>query len=89
MLVGQAVLDPPEGYATPYSRSQPGDSQPSVVRVLPTDCFHSFKRLMGKRWACGGCLLQDCWIRCHSFRPALVRCSHVCSASITMQTSSR
>ncbi|KAI3428105.1 hypothetical protein D9Q98_006488 [Chlorella vulgaris] len=48
MLVGQAVLDPPEGYATPYSRSQPGDSQPSVVRVLPTDCFHSFKRLMGK-----------------------------------------
>lgn len=49
VLVGQEVLDPPEGYATPYSSSQ---SQRDAAVVIPlTDTFHSFKRLMGKR--CG------------------------------------
>lgn len=49
MLVGQEVLDPPEGYATPYSSSQ---SQRDAAVVIPlTDTFHSFKRLMGKRAA--------------------------------------
>lgn len=49
MLVGQAVIDPPEGYATPYSSRQPGEAQEGAIRVLPSDCFHSFKRLLGKK----------------------------------------
>ena len=49
MLVGQAVLDPPPGYATPYSRgAADGSGGAPLVRVLPADCFHSFKRLLGK-----------------------------------------
>lgn len=50
MLVGQEVIDPPEGYATPYSSSR---SQQEASVIIPAgDTFHSFKRLMGKRCAC-------------------------------------
>lgn len=49
MLVGQEVLDPPEGYATRYSSSQ---AQTTAAVVIPlSDTFHSFKRLLGKRCA--------------------------------------
>lgn len=49
MLVGQEVIDPPEGYATPYSSSR---SQQEASVIIPAgDTFHSFKRLMGKRAA--------------------------------------
>lgn len=47
-LVGQAVVDPPEGYATPYSQASSSNGAGAAVRVQPSDCFHSFKRLLGK-----------------------------------------
>ncbi|KAL4443559.1 hypothetical protein ABPG75_011296 [Micractinium tetrahymenae] len=49
VLVGQEVLGPPEGYATPYTSSRAQGH--AAVAIPPTDTFHSFKRLMGKRAA--------------------------------------
>lgn len=47
MLVGQEVLDPPEGYATPYSSRR--QQRAAAMPIPPADTFHSFKRLMGRR----------------------------------------
>ena len=59
-LVGQEILDPPARYLTPYNCGQPSSQSegpsavpppPPLVQVLSADCFHSFKRLMGKKAA--------------------------------------
>jgi hypothetical protein len=48
VLIGQDVIDPPEGYVTPYSRRSEGNGTPAAIAVHPSDCFYSFKRLLGK-----------------------------------------
>jgi len=48
MLVGQEALDPVPRYQPARPASQDA-AQPQQLRVNPADCFHSFKRLIGKK----------------------------------------
>lgn len=46
MLVGQEALDP----VPRYQPARPsGEAAELQLRVSPADCFHSFKRLIGKK----------------------------------------
>lgn len=47
MLVGQEALDPVPRYQP--ARPAAEDGTQSQLRVSPADCFHSFKRLIGKK----------------------------------------
>lgn len=47
MLVGQEALDPVPRYQP--ARPAAEDSAQPQLRVSPADCFHSFKRLIGKK----------------------------------------
>ncbi len=48
MLVGQEALDPVPRCQPARPASQ-DTAQPQQLRVNPADCFHSFKRLIGKK----------------------------------------
>lgn len=46
MLVGQEALDPVPRYQPARPSGEVAEPQ---LRVSPADCFHSFKRLIGKK----------------------------------------
>ena len=50
MLVGQEALEPVPRFVS--GRADPGRNEAEAapqLRVSPADCFHSFKRLIGRK----------------------------------------